>query len=135
MLIVHPGGPYWSKKDIGAWSIPKGEFDDDENPLDAAIREFQEEMGEKVIGDFISLSPVKQKNGKIVYAFALELEFDISKIKSNTFTIEWPPKSGVRKEFPEIDRGKWFDFKTSKQKLNQQQAAIIDELEKKLGLE
>jgi len=92
-------------------------------------------MGEKVAGDFIPLSPVKQKNGKIVYAFALESDFDTTKIKSNTFTIEWPPKSGVQKEFPEIDRGEWFDFKTSKQKLNKHQATIIDQLEKKLGLE
>ncbi|MBA4409733.1 MAG: NUDIX hydrolase [Odoribacter sp.] len=134
VLIVHPGGPFWAKKDLGAWSIPKGEFDDDENPLDAAIREFEEEMGEQVSGDFITMTPVKQNSGKIVYAFALEHDFDTSKIRSNTFTIEWPPKSGKQQEFPEIDKGEWFDFVISKQKLNETQAAIVDELAKKLNL-
>jgi len=134
VLIVHPGGPFWAKKDIGAWSIPKGEFSDDEEPLDAAIREFQEEMGETISGDFISLSPIKQKNGKIVYAFALERDFNVTKIKCDTFTIEWPPKSGKQREFPEIDRGEWFDYETSKKKLNEQQAVIIDELVERLDL-
>ncbi|MEO8210318.1 MAG: NUDIX domain-containing protein, partial [bacterium] len=109
VLIVHPGGPFWAKKDLGAWSIPKGEFTDDENPLDAAVREFHEEMGEPIQGDFIPMTPIKQKNGKVVYAYSLEHDFDVSKIKSNTFTMEWPPKSGNQQEFPEIDRGEWFD--------------------------
>lgn len=134
VLIVHPGGPFWKKKDLGAWSIPKGEFTDDENPLDAAVREFSEEMGEIVTGDFISLTPVKQSTAKVIYSFALEQDFDISKIKSNNFTIEWPPKSGMQKEFPEIDRAGWFDFETSKQKLNKYQSALIDELADKLNL-
>jgi len=134
VLIVHPGGPFWAKKDLGAWSIPKGEFNDDENPMDAAIREFEEEMGEQISGDFISMTPVKQSSGKIVYAFALERDFDTSKIRSNTFTIEWPPKSGKQQEFPEIDKGEWFDFVMSKQKLNETQASIVDELAKKLNL-
>lgn len=134
VLIVHPGGPFWAKKDLGAWSIPKGEFTDEENPLDAAIREFEEEMGQQIKGDFISMTPIKQNSGKIVYAFALERDFDETKIKSNTFTIEWPPKSGKQQEFLEIDKGEWFDFTTSKQKLNEFQAAIIDELVSKLNL-
>jgi predicted NUDIX family NTP pyrophosphohydrolase len=134
VLIVHPGGPFWAKKDFGAWSIPKGELKIGESPLDAAVREFNEEMGEQISGNFIPITPIKQKNGKIVYAFALEHDFDALKIKSNTFTMEWPPKSGKRHEFPEIDKGQWFDFTTSKQKLNECQAFIVDELVKKLNL-
>lgn len=134
VLIVHPGGPFWEKKDLGAWSIPKGEFTDDENPLDAAVREFSEEMGVSISGDFIEMTPIQQNKGKVVYAFALEQDFDISKIKSNTFTIEWPPKSGKEHEFPEIDKAGWFDFETSKQKLNKYQTALIDELVAKLNL-
>jgi len=134
VLLVHPGGPFWAKKDLGAWSIPKGEFSDDEEPLAAAIREFHEETGTELNGNFISMTPVKQRNGKIVYSFALEQDFDTSKIKSNTFAMEWPPKSGNQQEFPEIDRAEWFDFNTSKQKLNQHQAAIIDELAARLNL-
>ena len=135
VLIVHPGGPFWAKKDIGVWSIPKGELNDNESPLDAALREFEEEMGEQISGNFIPMTPIKQSNGKIVYAFALERDFDELKIKSNTFTMEWPPKSGKKQEFPEIDKGQWFDFTTSKQKLNERQAFIVDELVKKLNLD
>ena len=134
VLIVHPGGPFWAKKDIGVWSIPKGELNDNESPLDAALREFQEEMGEQISGNFIPMTPIKQRNGKIVYAFALEHDFDALKTKSNTFTMEWPQKSGKKQEFPEIDKGQWFDFTTSKQKLNKRQAFIVDELVKKLNL-
>jgi predicted NUDIX family NTP pyrophosphohydrolase len=135
VLIVHPGGQYWAKKDLGAWSIPKGELNVNESLLDAAIREFQEEMGEPISGNFIPLAPITQINGKIVYAFALEHDFDALKIKSNTFTMEWPPNSGKQQEFLEIDKGQWFDFTTSKQKLNERQAAIVDELAKKLNLD
>lgn len=134
VLIVHPGGPFWAKKDIGAWSVPKGEFGEEENPLDAAKREFEEEMGEQISGDFIEMTPIKQNSGKTVYAFAIERDFDVNKIKSNTFKIEWPPKSGKQQEFPEIDKGEWFDYSTSKQKINEYQAAIIDELAIKLKL-
>lgn len=135
VLIVHPGGPFWAKKDLGVWSIPKGEFNDDESPLDAALREFKEELGEPIAGTFIPMTPIKQKSGKIVYAFALEHEFDTSKFKSNTFTIESPPKSGKQQAFPEIDKAAWFDVATSKQKLNEQIAAIVDELASKLNLD
>ena len=134
VLIVHPGGPFWAKKDLGVWSIPKGELNEDESLLDAALREFKEETGEQISGNFIPLTPIKQINGKMVYAFALEHDFDALKIKSNTFTMEWPPKSGKKQEFPEIDKGGWFDFTTSKQKLNECQAFIVDELAKKLNL-
>jgi len=135
VLIVHPGGPFWAKKDLGAWSIPKGEFNDDEDPLGAAKREFNEEMGEIISGDFIPMTPIKQKNDKIVYAFALEHDFDTTKITSNTFTIEWPPKSGKQQDFPEIDKGEWFDYEKSKLKLNEQQVAIIEELVQKLNID
>jgi predicted NUDIX family NTP pyrophosphohydrolase len=128
VLLAHPGGPFWAKKDDGVWSIPKGEFTDEEDTLDAAKREFYEETGTRVSGDFIPLSPFKHKDGKVVYAFALEGDFDVSQLTSNTFKIEWPPKSGKHQEFPEIDRAGWFDFDTCKVKLYKAQAEIIDEL-------
>lgn len=135
VLLVHPGGPYFRKKDSGAWSIPKGEFTREENPLDAAKREFKEEIGIEVPGnDFIELSPIEQKNNKTVYAWALNGNIDASKITSNTFELEWPPKSGRMQLFPEIDKGHWFDISTAKQKMNERQVALIDELFKKLNL-
>ncbi|MFO7853333.1 MAG: NUDIX domain-containing protein [Bacteroidota bacterium] len=134
VLIVHPGGPYWAKKDEGAWSIPKGEFEDDEDPLEAAIREFNEELGLEIKGDFIPLTPVKQRSGKTVYAYAIEKDFDPSGFTSNTFSLEWPPNSGKMKEFPEIDKAGWYDFETGKRKLNEAQATIIEELRRKLNL-
>jgi len=127
-LIVHPGGPFWSNKDLGIWSIPKGEFTDDEDPLDAAKREFYEETGSQIHGDFLSLTPKTQKNGKEVYAFAIENDLDAATVKSNTFKIEWPPKSGREQEFPEIDKAEWFDLETSLQKLNEAQSEFIYEL-------
>jgi len=133
VLLVHPGGPFWKNKDAGSWSIPKGEFDDDEKPLDAAIRELKEETGIALRGDFIELTPIKQKSGKLVYAFAKEHDIDPSQIKSNEFEIEWPPKSGKKKMFPEIDKAEWFDIETSKEKINQAQVNLIAELGKKLG--
>lgn len=132
-FIVHPGGPLWVKKEEGAWSIPKGEFEE-EDPLDAAIREFMEETGKELSGNFITLKPVIQSSGKLVHAFALEHDLDETTIHSNTFTMEWPPKSGRQKEFPEIDRGGWFDAETCKAKLNKAQRAFVDELLMKLSL-
>ena len=132
VFLVHPGGPFWAKKDLGAWSIPKGEFTEDENPLDAAKREFQEEIGIYCTGEFIPLTAVKQKGGKIVYAWALEGDIDPNQIKSNTFEIEWPPKSGKKQEFPEIDKGEWFNISEAKQKINKNQVALIEELMSKL---
>lgn len=134
VFLVHPGGPFWAKKDLGAWSIPKGEFTKDEEPLDAAKREFQEELGVDFTGEFIPLTPIKQKGGKIVYAWALEGDIDPNQIKSNTFEMEWPPKSGKKQEFPEIDKGEWFNASDAKQKINIGQSALIDELISKLNL-
>lgn len=134
VFLVHPGGPFWTKKDLGAWSIPKGEFTKDENPLDAAKREFQEEIGIDCAGEFIPLTPIKQRGGKIVYAWALEGDIDLNQIKSNTFEMEWPPKSGKKQEFPEIDKGEWFNVSEAKQKINIGQSVLIDELISKLNL-
>lgn len=128
VFLVHPGGPFWAKKDDGAWSIPKGEFEGDEEPLAAAKREFGEETGIKISGEFIELSPVKQKSGKIVYAWAVEGNLDPATIKSNEFEIEWPPKSGKMKTFPEIDKADWFGLHQAKTKIIASQAAFIDRL-------
>jgi len=127
LMLVHPGGPFWKNKDAGAWSIPKGEFSEEE-PLAAAIREFREETGMEIEGKFIPLSPVKQKSGKLIFAFALEHDIDIEKISSNSFEIEWPPRSGKKTEFPEIDRAGWFFVEQAKEKIIVAQAALIDEL-------
>ena len=134
VFLVHPGGPFWAKKDLGAWSIPKGEFGSDEDPLNAAKRELEEETGIKVSGEFIELTPVKQKSGKLVYAWALEKDIDPSLIKSNSFEIEWPPKSGIKKSFPEIDKAAWFDKGEAVKKIIEGQVPLIEELERKLQL-
>jgi predicted NUDIX family NTP pyrophosphohydrolase len=133
VFLVHPGGPFWMKKDNGAWSVPKGELAGEEEPLAAAIREFKEETGLSVSGDFIALTPVKQKGGKIVHVFALEYDMDISALASNTFPLEWPPRSGKIQQFPEIDRYDWFDLGTAKEKLNEAQCMALEELERILG--
>lgn len=127
-MLVHPGGPFWKNKDIGAWSIPKGEFKDDEDPLVAARREFQEETGLEITGNFIELTPVKQKSGKWIYAWGLYHDLDVSAIKSNTFPLQWPPKSGKFINVPEIDQAEWFDLDTAKKKLIPGQVALLDEL-------
>lgn len=132
IFLVHPGGPFWKNKDAGAWSIPKGEFDDNEEPLDAAIREMKEETGLTLKGDFIELTPIKQKSGKLVYAFAKEHDLDPSQIKSNEFEIEWPPKSGKKKMFPEIDKAGWVDLRTAREKILDAQWPLVEELAKKL---
>lgn len=124
-FLAHPGGPFWKNKDIGAWSIPKGEFTSDENAFDAAIREFEEETGIKPKGEFIELSPVKLKSGKIIYAWAVEDDIDADTIISNKFSFEWPPKSGKFIDVPEIDRCGWFGEKEALEKLNPAQTAFI----------
>lgn len=134
IFLAHPGGPFWKNKDAGAWSIPKGEFDDNEEPLDAAIREMKEETGLTLKGNFIELTPVKQKSGKLVYAWALEHDIDPSEIKSNEFEMEWPPKSGKKKSFPEIDKAEWFDLTMAKDKILGAQWPLVEELRKKLNL-
>jgi len=132
VLLVHPGGPFWKNKDEGAWSIPKGEFDENEEPLDAAIREMKEETGVILKGDFIELPPVKQKSGKVVYAWAKEYDLDPTQVKSNEFEMEWPPKSGNKKMFPEIDKAEWFDLHTAKEKINPAQIYLLEDLKMKL---
>jgi predicted NUDIX family NTP pyrophosphohydrolase len=132
--LVHPGGPFWTKKDLGAWSIPKGEFQEGEDPLEAAQREFEEETGFPISGQFIHLSSLKQKSGKIIHAWAVEGDIDPVEIKSNTFELEWPPKSGKMKEFPEIDKAEWFTAPLAKQKINAGQVPFLDTLIQKLDL-
>ncbi|MBK8467048.1 MAG: NUDIX domain-containing protein [Chloracidobacterium sp.] len=134
VLIVHPGGPFNSSKDEGAWSIPKGEFEVGEETLTTAIREFEEELGSKPpASEFIRLKPVTQKAGKVVHAFAVEGDLDTENVKSNTFEMEWPPRSGKMQEFPEVDRAEWFDIPTARRKLNPSQIALLDELVEKVG--
>ncbi len=128
LLLVHPGGPYWRDKDEGAWSIPKGEYTEDEDPLEVAKREFKEETGYDAEGIFQPLSPVRQAGGKIVTAWAFEGDCDAEKAKSNTFSMEWPPRSGKRAEFPEVDRADWFPATVAKQKLVKAQVGFIEQL-------
>jgi predicted NUDIX family NTP pyrophosphohydrolase len=129
VLLVHPGGPFWKNKDAGAWSIPKGEFAEGEDPLDVAQREFQEEIGRTIRGVMVPLEAVKQRGGKTVYAWAVEADLDLSHITSNTFTIEWPPGSGKQQEFPEVDRAEWFDLTTAAKKINTGQRQLIEQLQ------
>ena len=133
IFLVHPGGPFWKNKDLESWSIPKGEFSDDEEALAAAVREFEEETGTAVSGDFTALSPVKMKSGKIIYAFAIEGDIDIETIKSNDFEMEWPPKSGKLQKIPEVDRGEWFPVAVAIQKVNPAQVPLIIELQEIIG--
>lgn len=128
VLLAHPGGPFWKNKDLGAWSIVKGEYNTDEEPLSAAKREWEEETGIKLSGKFVALKPIKQKSGKEIIAWAVEADIDPLQIKSNTFDIEWPPRSGKKQSFPEIDRAGWFGIKEAKEKINPAQAALIEEL-------
>jgi predicted NUDIX family NTP pyrophosphohydrolase len=132
IFLVHPGGPFWAKKDAGAWSIPKGEFAADENPLAAAKREFAEETGCAIDGNFVELPPVKQPGGKLVYVWAVEGDCNAESIKSNLFTLEWPPRSGKRKEFPEVDRAGWFDLKLAKEKILKGQLVFLEQLQRML---
>ena len=128
LFLVHPGGPFWAKKDGGVWSIPKGEYLDDEEPLHAAKREFHEETGQSIEGNFIKLNPVKLKSGKVVHCWAVEGNVDADNIVSNIFPIEWPYKSGKFIDIPEVDKAGWFDVETAKEKINIAQAAFIVEL-------
>jgi predicted NUDIX family NTP pyrophosphohydrolase len=135
VFLVHPGGPIWANRNTGAWSIPKGELDPDEDPLAAAQREFEEETGFKVEGRFTALTPVRQRNKKLVYAWAAEGEYDASHARSNTFPLEWPPHSGITREFPEIDRAAWFSMATAREKIFDGQIGLLDELEKILAVD
>jgi predicted NUDIX family NTP pyrophosphohydrolase len=133
VLLVHPGGPFWAKKDKGSWSIPKGELEAHEDPLSAALREFEEETGLTAGGNPISLEPLRQPSGKVVHAWAVRGEFDPAQLKSNTFSMEWPPKSGRQQEFPEIDRAEWFPIEVALQKILKGQAGFLAQLQEKLG--
>ena len=133
VLLVHPGGPFWSKKDDGAWSIPKGEFTEGEEPLVAAQREFQEETGLTVTGEFQALTPIRQSGGKIVHAWTVESDLDASAIRSNLFSMEWPMGSGKMKEFPEIDRADWFTLGIAEIKILKSQLPLLAQLRSLIG--
>jgi predicted NUDIX family NTP pyrophosphohydrolase len=128
VLLVHPGGPYWAKKDVGAWSLPKGEYEPAEDPFEVAIREFEEELGIEPpeTKEPTFLGEVRQPGGKLVSAWAVEGEADVSEVRSNTFTMEWPPRSGRTAEFPEVDRAGWFDLETARRKLLRGQLGLLD---------
>ena len=128
VLLVHPGGPFWAKKDLGAWSIPKGEYSKGDEPLATAIREFAEETGIRSLGELTPLGEITQPGRKIVTAFALEGDFDPTTLKSNTFELEWPPKSGRRATFPEVDRAGWFSLETARTKILPGQREFITRL-------
>jgi len=132
VLLVHPGGPLWAKKDDGSWSIPKGEIAETEDPFEAAKREFKEELGSLVTGEAILLKPLRQPSGKIIYAWGVRGDFDPATMKSNTFTMEWPPKSGQKREFPEIDKAGWFPIEVAMRKIVKGQSDFIDQLKEKL---
>jgi predicted NUDIX family NTP pyrophosphohydrolase len=134
IFLVHPGGPFWAKKDLGAWSIPKGELGEEEKPLAAALREFTEETGQTISGDVVTLTPVKQPSRKVVHAFAVEGDFDAERIVSNEFEMEWPPRSGRTQRFPEIDRGAWFPLAEARRRVHRGLVPILDELARSLDL-
>lgn len=133
MLLVHPGGPFWARKDDGAWTIPKGELGPGEEPFEAAKRELVEEIGATVDGPALALTPVRQAGGKLVHAFAVEQNFDVAGLRSNTFELEWPPRSGKKRTFPEVDRAAWFSPATARIKLLGGQVPLVDELLARLG--
>jgi predicted NUDIX family NTP pyrophosphohydrolase len=130
VLLVHPGGPFWAKKDLGAWSLPKGEYAEGEDPLAAARREFEEETGVRPEGEFRSLGQVRQAGGKVVSGWAFEGDLDPASLKSNTFTLEWPPKSGKMRDFPEVDRAGWFSIEEAHEKILPGQVGLLDALVK-----
>ena len=133
VFLAHPGGPFWARKDAGAWSIPKGECAANEDPLEAAKREFKEETGVEASGDFLALGESKQPGGKLVTAWALEKDVDAGAIQSNTFSLEWPPKSGKVQEFPEVDRAGWFALPEARAKILKGQIPFLDRLMEKLS--
>jgi predicted NUDIX family NTP pyrophosphohydrolase len=133
VFLVHPGGPFWRNKDLGAWTIPKGEIAGGEDALAAACREFREETGQDIAGEFAALTPCRQAGGKIVEAWAVASDIDADAIVSNTFEIEWPPRSGRRQSFPEIDRAAWFTLADARERINKGQATLLDELQSRLA--
>jgi len=133
VLLAHPGGPFWARKDKGAWSIPKGELAEDEDPLQGALREFAEETGHHVTGAFIALPPLRQPGGKLVYAWAVEGDFDPAQLRSNTFSMEWPPRSGRQASFPEVDRAAWFGLDEARSRILSGQVGFLDALAARLA--
>ncbi len=133
VFLVHPGGPLWAKKDLGSWSLPKGLIEPGEDPLDAALREVREETGFAVSGPFIPLPPVKVRSGKIVRAWAVEYDCDPKQMRSSTFSMEWPPRSGKRQNFPEVDRAEWFGIEQARKKILEGQLPLIAEVENMLS--
>ena len=128
VFLIHPGGPFWAKKDVGAWSLPKGEIGEGEEPLSAAKREFTEDTGFAIAGEFHRLEPIKQAGGKLVYAWSIEGDCDPIQLRSNLFSMKWPPKSGKTQEFPEVDRGAWFDITEARRRILPAQAGFLDQL-------
>ena len=128
VLLAHPGGPLWTRKDLASWTLPKGQFTDGELPLDAAKREFEEEMGSPPTGEFQALGTLKQPSGKVIHAWAAEADFDITTVASNLFSMEWPPRSGKIGEFPEVDRAEWFSIEEARLKILKGQAPFLDRL-------
>ncbi len=135
VLIVHPGGPFWAKKDDGAWSVPKGEYEPTEDPLEVALREFEEEIGAEPPdhATAVSLGELRQPSGKVVRAWAVEGDLDVSEVRSNTFEMEWPPRSGRSQEFPEVDRAGWFGLEEARRRLLRGQVGFLDRLEELLA--
>jgi predicted NUDIX family NTP pyrophosphohydrolase len=133
VFLVHPGGPFWASKDAGAWSVPKGELDDAEEPLAAARREFFEETGFAAPFDAVPLRAIRQQGGKSVLVWTARGDVDPARLKSGTFAMEWPPKSGRSREFPEVDRGAWFDLREARRRILKSQAPLIDEVEERFG--
>ncbi len=132
-FLVHPGGPFFAKKDAGVWTVPKGELLDGEEMLEAAIREFEEETSIKITGDFHPLKEITQKGGKQVYCWAVQFDFDASKVVSNTFEMEWPPRSGKKQIIAEIDKGEWFIYTQAKIRINERQIPFLDEVIERFG--
>jgi len=135
VFLVHPGGPFWQNKDLGAWSIPKGEFTPDEDPLAVAQRELREETGLSVDGPFVELEPIRQRGGKIVHAWIVKADFDSGDVKSNTFLLEWPRGSGKMATFPEVDRAEWFSLDEAREKILTSQRPLLDRLHSILSSE
>ena len=128
VFLVHPGGPVWARRDEGSWSIPKGEFEESEDPLHAAMREFEEETGVMPSGDMLPLGQARQPSGKVVYAWAMRGDFDPDRLESNTFRMEWPPRSGNQREFPEVDRAEWFPIAVAEKKIVKGQLPLLTQL-------
>ncbi len=133
VFLVHPGGPFWAKKDLGAWSLPKGEFEEGDDPLAAAVRELTEETGFAIAGELLPLEPVRQPSRKTIHAWAIEGDCDPAELRSNLFSMEWPPKSGKQAEFPEVDRGAWFTIEEARKRIIGGQSPFLDQLIEAIG--